>query len=324
MLLFVKMAAITVSIIALSGCDGVTKKDITISLPEIVEPIEIPVNGGRDENWDKNAPKEIKSEDLIYFDSWFANNETQELEWGKYFFKAELGEDGKVTGSYYYMDKNGDFAPLEFPFETDASIMKEINEIVKESKIVAWNGYYGHTNGIPENYGFAIDAKYASGERLYCSDNAGNYFSEETMLALNNLFYERSGAKEYHSTDRLQNVYYSIYEQDVYGFYATIFEGPDGIVRYSVSENADGKGTWVPKREGEVSADLLQKINEIYEEQDFTSIQTYPRREGARHLRLFLMFGEDCDYIYSDTDISDEQLEALEGIRDIILSSIGE
>ena len=143
-------------------------------------------------------------------------------------------------------------------------------------------------------------------------------------MDLYNLFYERSGAKDYHSTDRLQNVYYSIYEQDVYGFYANIFEGPDGKVRYKISENTDGKGTWAPSREGEVSAELLQKIRDVYEKQNFTGIQTYPRREGDRYLRLFLMFGEDCDYIYSDTAISDEQLEALEGIKDIILNGIGE
>ena len=319
MIHFCKLAAITVSIVCLCGCDGPIKKDITILKPEIIEPIEIPVSGGRDENVDENAPKEIKSEDLTYFDSWFANNESQELEWGKYFLKAELGEDGKVTGSYYYMDKNGDFTPLEFLFETDASFMKEINEIVKKSKIAAWNGYYGHTNGIPEDYGFAIDAKYASGERLYCSDNAANYYNEETMEALNALFYDRSGAKEYHNTDRLQNVYYSIYERDVYGFYAYIFEDPNGEVHYKVIENADGKGSWVPSKEGTVSQELLQKIQGIYEEQDFASIQTYPRREGDRHYSLYLMFGEDCEYIYSDTAISDEQYAALEGIRELIL-----
>ena len=54
------------------------------------------------------------------------------------------------------------------------------------------------------------------------------------------------------------------------------------------------------------------------------TVAGYPRREGDRYLRLFLMFGEDCDYIYSDTAISDEQLEALEGIKDIILNGIGE
>lgn len=324
MISFCKFVAITVSIVCLSGCDGPVSKDVTIMKPEIIEPIEIPVAGGRDENQDENAPKEIKSEDLTYFDSWFANNESEELEWGKYFLKAELGEDGKVTGSYTFTDRNGDFSPLEFLFETDAAFMKEVNDIVKESNIVAWNGYYGHTNGIPDDFGFAIDAEYASGEKLCCSDNAANYYNEETMAALNALFYDRSGAKEYHNTDRLQNVYYSIYERDVYGFYANIFEAPDGTVRYNVIENTDGKGNWAPTRKGTASPELLQKIQDVYEEQDFASIQTYPRREGDRYFSMHLMFGEDKDYIYSDTAISDEQFEALEGIQNIILESIGE
>ena len=48
-------------------------------------------------------------------------------------------------------------------------------------------------------------------------------------------------------------------------------------------------------------------------------IQTYPRREGDRYLRLYLMFGGNREYIYSDTAISDEQFEALEGIKELIL-----
>ena len=72
------------------------------------------------------------------------------------------------------------------------------------------------------------------------------------------------------------------------------------------------------------SIHLLEKISAVYKDNDMESIQTYPRREGERFYTLALQFGKEDKYTYSNTALSDEQLEALAGIRDLILERIGQ
>ena len=88
------------------------------------------------------------------------------------------------------------------------------------------------------------------------------------MSAFNKLFYERSGAKEYYNTDRLQNVHYMIYEREVYSFYADIYEDAEGNIKYIINEDTDGKNNWAPLRSRTVSPEILQKIRDIYENQN--------------------------------------------------------
>ena len=135
---------------------------------------------------DKNAPTKIESTELVSFDCDASTVsevgvEEKGLEYGRYYFKCQLDkESGKVTGTY------GDLT--EYSFETDRFFLTDLDAIIKDSTIISYNGEHRHTNGIPNDFGYSIEAEYASGEKIDCSDNQSNHLSLDMMKALVDLF----------------------------------------------------------------------------------------------------------------------------------------
>ena len=152
------------------------------------------VNGGTTVNYDKDAPKEIVSTELISMQADistknFSKTKESGLEYGQYLFDCSLDkETGKVTGTYKFIEQYAEADAKEYSFETDLVFMTELEQIIRDSKIAANNGKYHKTNGIPDGLGYYFKATYASGEQINCSNNQSTEIPLESIKKLDELF----------------------------------------------------------------------------------------------------------------------------------------
>lgn len=115
--------------------------------------------GGRVEKNDSDAPKEIASKNIIDFSVHFGCYN------GMGFFGCEF-YDFTVKRE----TEDGPFV-LEFrdhKLETDDRILRDIQEIIDENRLVLDNGVVRYTHGLPPEFQpYDFDAVYDSGERLH-------------------------------------------------------------------------------------------------------------------------------------------------------------
>ena len=146
------------------------------------------IDGGVIIDTSYDAPKEIKSTEMKSFYCQFSNyglfNEDTYLENRIYTFEAALKND-IVQGSYQI---HGRGETMKENFETEPEFLKDVQKIVKEHYLAENNGHSYKVSGLPEQYGAVLEVEYESGEHIYASDNQHNFFSIETMEALEKLF----------------------------------------------------------------------------------------------------------------------------------------
>ena len=266
----------------------------------------------------ESLPKDAPDSELSYFDCRFANEVSEELGWGTFELHAEKTAGG-VEGSYRFRELNGEFIAPTFRFEDGGNILGECRRILAESGMFGYNGTHEKTEGIPEDLGFSVEARYENGARLSVSDNASTYFTRETVEALAALFSRVSGAEAFYDTEELLSVHYEIYERDVYHFTADIYRTPEGTVAYKIYEkDADGSSS----SGGETDGEILSAIERIWRGNRMESIQEFPRREETTYYTLMMAFGKRQERAASNTAISDAQLEALQSVRETILSAL--
>jgi len=288
------------SILSAFGC----KKD---------EPVE---DGGHSSYSDPDAPKEIKSGEITGLQLEFKSDYYEQLESGTYRMSVKKESGGKLSGTYYFAPFGGYFAENTFTFEPDAAFMKELDAVIKESGIIAYNGKYEKTYGIPDEFGYDITINYASGETVSSADNVNNQIPEESCVKLRDMFFAASGAEKYFGTDKLQNVYYRVSEQYKYYFSANIIEKPDGTVSCTLAIKEDGKQVYNETKT--VPASVFDDIDAVYKDNDMEHIEDYPRRGNEVIHMLELRYGTEEKHVTSNSAISDSQLEALKGIEGII------
>ena len=273
-------------------------------------------DGGHFSNTDVNAPKKIESTQLtdIECDCFVEDSENEVF--GRYCLNAQA-EEGSVKGCFEFREMDSPLVSVGFPFETDASFMDRLDEILRRYDAAQYNGIYEEEIGIDPEHSFSFRAVYASGEEISCYDNAGPCFPMELMKELADLFCQESGAAVYYASEQLQNLRYSIYDKDSnYRFTAYIYENYDGTVLYQIQEKQDNEV--LLDKEGKTGRDILNTIQKICEENGLTGISIYPRREGNRYTALEMKSGTVDSHVRSNTAISDEQLEILEGLKDLI------
>ncbi len=307
------IVAMVILMAALFGLFSCTKPDPE---PEVC--------GGRTVHADEAAPKSIHSTELQMFSCNFSPESSLGFDVpGRYFFKAQLAEDGMVTASYEFQEHNSDFVVIPFDFLADPFFMQKIDAVVKSSDILSHNGLSEATSGIAPGYGCDVAARYASGEYISLHSNSSNYIDLATCGKLIDLFYNASGAPAYYDTTDAQNIYYSVYQRDMLSFYAHLWVLPSGQAKYRISEKYDG--TWVrSKDEGELSAESLQQLAAVFDQAELGSANEYPRREDERYLTMKVKRGLNYEACQSHTAITDEQLAVLEGMRQLILDACGE
>lgn len=73
---------------------------------------------------------------------------------------------------------------------TDFNILEKLQLLVREYNLSRNNGYSHYVNGLPDNFGGTININYASGERIYRSDNQSSVISPEATDKMAELFIE--------------------------------------------------------------------------------------------------------------------------------------
>ncbi len=153
-----------------------------------VPEVDVPIDGGRKSDTDKNASKKIESNDLVtfYLNCSPADLDDPDLDARRYRFKARL-EDGKVTGENAVADDSG---WKEEPFTAGKGFMDKLNDIIKSYDLPSLNGIHEQTIGIPDDYGTDLEVLYSSGEEILADDNSCCLIPAEALKEIVQLFAE--------------------------------------------------------------------------------------------------------------------------------------
>ena len=124
------------------------------------DPGNLAVSGEVIDHSDPNAPTEIKSTELVSFETGFFRYETDPAEGGyRYSFSLKPG-DGKLI-----LSENKRY---DISCEVDEAVLDKTQEIIAQFNLAKWNGKDRYTSGLPEEYApYYLSAEYASGERIY-------------------------------------------------------------------------------------------------------------------------------------------------------------
>lgn len=133
--------------------------------------------GGTKDDTDYNAPKMIRSDELISFDTGFYRCADLLYDTDRsYRFKMSVAENGVLTITEGYDEK--------LKCETDATFAASLQKLIRKYELVKLNGIQKQTYGLPPEYApYWIKAEYASKETLYFSVN-GDPYAEWTGAVL--------------------------------------------------------------------------------------------------------------------------------------------
>ncbi|MBP5617870.1 MAG: hypothetical protein J6X61_01805, partial [Clostridia bacterium] len=153
--------------------------------------------GGTDATLDRAAPKEIASDALIWFDGdcVLPYKDVARRDDGScpaflgyvHAFAAAAGEDTFLlleTGDSFHgrEERKTDWALIR------GNKMPDLARLIRDLDLARQNGYHSQTHGLPENFGGAVRASYATGETISFADNQGPILSREQGEALADWF----------------------------------------------------------------------------------------------------------------------------------------
>ena len=146
-----------------------------------------PTTGSTTDKTDYNAPKEIKSKDIIDFYATFclAGEWTKGEESLQYEFEVKKDSKGKYTASESTV---GIVAPA------DETLLKSLQDIIDRFNLVKDNGVYKVTAGLaPECRECSLDVYYKSGESLKFTKNNDPYaqWEQEMYMTFADWFAEK-------------------------------------------------------------------------------------------------------------------------------------
>ena len=190
------------------------------------------VCGGTDAYVEKNAPKEMTSEEMTLFDVTSA-------------FRTLVIDDSDrldYVSAFAAPVKDGAFVFLETRENSDydephcewallkEDIMPKLTALVREHGLAKNNGWHSQTHGLPENFGGSVNVRYASGERISISDNQSPVIAYGAGVAIAQTF--RAALKGERAAlpdlDTLKEIRFAE-ERDNGGFTrATLTIDPDG------------------------------------------------------------------------------------------------
>ena len=150
--------------------------------------LEEPICGGVTRYVNEDAPKEIKSTDIVRFScevSLVTFVGEEDLSGCNYKFEAVV-KDGAVNGVFEWYDRYGESENK--PFSASASFMDDLYRIVSKYDYAKFNGEIYTVAGLPQMYGAKIDIDFASGEKVYSYDNQGNFLPLDSVKELVCLF----------------------------------------------------------------------------------------------------------------------------------------
>ena len=146
-------------------------------------------DGGVVQRVNTNAPKTIKSKQIIIFECKFSTlaflDSDEEIGNRVYILEARL-ENGFVNGRYRHRSRFEN--NVDVKFKAEQSFMECLQRIIEEHNLAKNNGVCYKVKGLPDMYGAKLMVDYASGERIYTSNNQDNFLSVSAMKAMLRLF----------------------------------------------------------------------------------------------------------------------------------------
>lgn len=128
---------------------------------QIDQPTQDIVTGGKKDNTNYDAPKEIKSDDLISFKTEFYRNSDYVYDKTREYRFKMTKSDGDV-----FIITEGDDEKLRC--ETDGTFAVKLQQIIRDYDLVKLNGIEKQTYGLPEEFApYWLRAEYTSDEKLY-------------------------------------------------------------------------------------------------------------------------------------------------------------
>lgn len=281
------------------------------------KPTQAVPDGGRETHTNVTAQKQLVSDDLIQFSLEVFEGDPEEAAYGTYEFSLEETETGVFHGVFRFLDSLQTFGNT-FEFKADRDFAAEVQKVIRTYGLISLNGDWAVTHGIPEGAGYELFAAYRSGETLSCRDNASNAIPHEAFTAFYNLFYPMSGAEAYYSTDRLQNLRYTVYQNSAAVFSASVTTLQDGTVAWTLYEKDPAGETQPVNSSGKCDPALLDEIGQLCETNGLYQIEEYPRTSPTQYVMLEMAFGKKTVTIRNNNGISAEQNDALLSLRGII------
>lgn len=128
--------------------------------------------GGREDNTDPNAPKEIKSKDLVGVDMYFYLEDEYAFDQGRYFeFNIKKNENGEFILTDSYIE--------EISIVVSDEVLKETQKLIEKHRLALNNGYDNTGVALPPEYGpCKFEAHYASGEKIFYRTDNNPYVKE--------------------------------------------------------------------------------------------------------------------------------------------------
>ena len=146
-------------------------------------------DGGVVQRVNTNAPKIIESKQIIIFECKFSTlaflDLDEEIGNRVYILEARL-ENEFVNGRYRQRSRFEN--NVDVTFKAEQSFMECLQRIIEEHNLAKNNGVCVKVNGLPDMYGAKLLVDYASGERIYTSNNQDNFLSVNVMKAMLSLF----------------------------------------------------------------------------------------------------------------------------------------
>jgi len=138
-----------------------------------------------------DAPKVIESTEISRFCceiSLLAVSDPGDLGNCVYTFEAERKDERVLCRYEWYGSDSG-----KHTFETDPSILDDLQKIVAGYDLAQYNGYCRSVSGLPDMYGDRLSVEYESGEQIYASDNESGFLPLDVAYDLRVLFSKASG-----------------------------------------------------------------------------------------------------------------------------------
>ncbi len=147
-------------------------------------------DGGTRIKRDEDAPKEIRSRELLRFSCRFSTlsmlpSDTG-LRPGQYSFVAVLEGDGVRGTAEYSAPGSGNTEERSAVYPPD--FFPKLEALIRQYSLARYNGLYHKVSGLPSFYGSMVDAVYASGETLYSYHNQDPFIPVEMMRELCRLY----------------------------------------------------------------------------------------------------------------------------------------
>ncbi len=143
--------------------------------------------GGTSDYSDPDAPKKIHSKIITSFECTVSLKNAEGIDRDSLccahytFAAASAGE--KVECSFAADAERSSFS-------AGAEFLSAIQDIIDRYELASCNGIDRFTHGLPEDLGAALRVVYASGERIYASDNTDMFIPEGAVKELAALFWK--------------------------------------------------------------------------------------------------------------------------------------